>query len=67
MQHSKVKIPPVYLPEELVVITTLLQQWGVDEKCQNVELTGGKLFSHRHTTFISQHKCLNSGSDYVGI
>jgi hypothetical protein len=43
------QLPPVYLAEELVEITALRQEWGVDGMCQNVaELTGGRLLRHRH-------------------
>jgi hypothetical protein len=48
------RLPLVYLPEELVGITALHQYWGVEGKCQNVvELTGGRLVWHRHTETYS--------------
>jgi hypothetical protein len=61
------QLPPTYLPEELVQITVLQQNWGVDVRCQNVaKLTGGRLFWQRHKKLISRYdKCLNSGDEYT--
>jgi hypothetical protein len=48
------RLPHVYLPEELVMITALQQEWGVDGRCGNVgELTGDRLLWHGHTKTYS--------------
>jgi hypothetical protein len=62
--HSE-RLPPVYVPEELVGITTLQQQW-VDGRCVNVvELIDGRLWQRHTKTCSLTDECLNSGGDYV--
>jgi hypothetical protein len=43
------RLPPIHLPEEMVMITALQQKWEVDGRCQNIaEITGERLLWRRY-------------------